>query len=46
MKLKKKYSIKDMYCMSSKFRNQLTTVLFIIIGVLHFVPEKKYIYTS
>lgn len=41
MKLKKKYSIKDMYCMSSTFRNQLTTVLFIIIGVLHFVPEKS-----
>ena len=30
-----------MYCMSSTFRNQLTTVLFIIIGVLHFVPEKS-----
>lgn len=27
--------------MSSNFRNQLTTVLFIIIGVLHFVPEKS-----
>lgn len=41
MKLKKKYSLKDMYCMSSKFRNQLVTALFIIIGVLHFIPEKS-----
>ena len=41
MKLKKKYSIKDMYCMSSMFRNLLTTVLFIIIGALHFIPEKS-----
>lgn len=41
MKLKKKYSIKDMYCLSSKFRNQLVTALFILIGVLHFIPEKS-----
>ena len=41
MKLKKKYSLKDMYCMSSTFRNQLVTALFIIIGVLHFIPEKS-----
>lgn len=41
MKLKKKYSIKDMYCLSSKIRNQLITALFILIGVLHFIPEKS-----
>ena len=41
MKLEKKYSIKDMYCLSSKFRNQLITALFILIGVLHFIPEKS-----
>jgi len=41
MKLEKKYSIKDMYCLSSNFRNQLITALFILIGVLHFIPEKS-----
>lgn len=41
MKLEKKYSLKDMYCLSSKFRNQLVTALFILIGVLHFIPEKS-----
>ena len=43
MKLEKKYSIKDMYCLSSNFRNQLITALFILIGVLHFIPEKSMI---
>lgn len=43
MKLEKKYSIKDMYCLSSKFRNQLVTALFILIGILHFIPEKSMI---
>ena len=41
MKLEKKYSIKDMYCLSSKIRNQFITALFILIGVLHFIPEKS-----
>jgi len=41
MKLEKKYSIKDMYCLSSKIRNQFITALFILIGLLHFIPEKS-----